>query len=308
MAKSRYEGYCINTPTKFVKERFDDINVYTQNAKSLLTKASGFIAAYDFTLNPYRGCQYGCSYCYAAAFSPNSRMRQDWGKWVIIKENAAEILDKELKKWYEKNPHRYPKIYMSSVTDPYQPIESKHQLTRRLLEVMLDYYPTPTLVIQTRSPIITRDIDYLQRFQRLRINMSIPTGSEIVRKDFEPRSPSIKARLNAIAKFKNSIEDTKGFIPKTSITITPLLPTLPDDEASFLEKLKIVDRIVIQDFHPSQNRSLVASTRKETEAIKRKYPWWYGKGELSYIQFKQKLINQLPGIEIKEGQDGFGYD
>ncbi|MDJ0795686.1 MAG: radical SAM protein [Calothrix sp. MO_167.B12] len=308
MAKSRYEGYCVNTPTKFVRERFDDINVYTQNAKSLLTKASGFIAAYDFTLNPYRGCQYGCSYCYAAAFSPNSRMRQDWGKWVIIKDNAAEILDKELKKWYEKNPHLYPKIYMSSVTDPYQPIESKHQLTRRLLEVMLDYYPTPTLVIQTRSPIITRDIDYLQRFQRLRINMSIPTGSEIVRKDFEPRSPSIKARLNAIAKFKNSIEDTKGFIPKTSITITPLLPTLPDDEASFFEKLKIVDRIVIQDFHPSQNRSLVASTRKETEAIKQKYPWWYGKGELSYIQFKQKLINQLPGIEVKEGKDGFGYD
>ena len=308
MAKSSYESYCLHTPTKFVKEKFGDINVYTQNAKSLLTKASGFIDAYDFTLNPYRGCQYGCSYCYAAAFSPNAKMRQDWGKWVIIKENAAEILDKELNKWYSKNYNQYPTIYMSSVTDPYQPIESQHQLTRRLLEVMLDYYPTPTLVIQTRSPIITRDIDYLQRFQRLRINMSIPTGSEIVRKDFEPRSPSIKARLNAIAKFKNSIEDTKGFIPKTSITITPLLPTLPDDEASFFEKLKIVDRIVIQDFHPSQNRSLVASTRKETEAIKQKYPWWYGKGELSYIQFKQKLINQLPGIEVKEGKDGFGYD
>jgi DNA repair photolyase len=96
---------------------------------------------------------------------------------------------------------------MSSVTDPYQPIESKEKLTRSLLQVMLDY--SPTLVIQTRSPIITRDIDYLQRFKHLRINMSIPTGSESVRKDFEPRSPSIKARLNALKAIKQSIDPLK---------------------------------------------------------------------------------------------------
>ncbi|BAZ84312.1 radical SAM family protein [Dolichospermum compactum] len=127
MAKPRYEGYSYETPTKCVREKFGDTTVYAQNAKSLLTKATGFIAAYDFTLNPYRGCQYGCSYCYAAAFSPNPKMRQDWGKWVIYKENAAEILAKELETWYRKNPKQPPRIYMSSVTDPYQPLESKHQ-------------------------------------------------------------------------------------------------------------------------------------------------------------------------------------
>lgn len=78
-------------------------------------------------------------------------MHQDWGKWVIIKQNAAEILEKELMSWYKKNPDRPPKIYMSSVTDPYQPIESKEQLTRQLLDVMAAY--RPILVIQTRSPI-----------------------------------------------------------------------------------------------------------------------------------------------------------
>ncbi|BAY76240.1 radical SAM domain-containing protein [Nostoc linckia NIES-25] len=306
MPKTCYEGYGDSTPTKLVCEKFGDASVYVQNAKTLLTKATGFIAAYDFTLNPYRGCQYGCSYCYAAAFSPNTKMRLDWGKWVIIKENAAEILAKELDNWYKKNPHQPPRIYMSSVTDPYQPLESKHQLTRRLLEVMLDY--RPTLVIQTRSPIIVRDIDYLQRFQRLRINMSIPTGSESVRKDFEPRSPSIKSRLNALIKIKQSIDYFKGFIPKISITITPLLPTLPTDEASFIDKLAIADRVVIQDFHPSHHRSLVASTRQEAEEIKQKYTWWYDCGQLSYIRFKEKLVSQLPSIEIKEGKEGFGYE
>jgi DNA repair photolyase len=233
-------------------------------------------------------------------------MRQDWGKWVIYKENAAVVLAKELETWYRKNPNQPPRIYMSSVTDPYQPLESKHQLTRSLLEVMLDY--RPNLVIQTRSPIITRDIDYLQRFQRLRINMSIPTGSEAVRRDFEPRSPSIKARLNAITKIRQSIDGFKGFIPKISITITPLLPTLVIDEDAFIKKLAIADRVVIQDFHPNNNRSLVAGTREEAEEIKQKYAWWYGSEQFSYQRFKEKLVSQLPGVEIKEGKDGFGYE
>jgi DNA repair photolyase len=306
MAKAQYEGYTDQVATKLVREKFGDTNVYAQNAKSILTKASGFIAAYDFTVNPYRGCQYGCSYCYAAAFSPNTKMRHDWGKWVIFKENSAEILEKELENWYHKNPHLSPKIYMSSVTDPYQPLESKLQLTRRLLEVMLPY--RPVLVIQTRSPIITRDIDYLQRFQHLRINMSIPSGSEVVRKDFEPRSPSIKARFNAIYKIKHSIDESKGFIPKISITITPLLPTLPTDESEFIKKLAIADRVVIQDFHPSDQRSLVASTRQEAKAIQNKYTWWYDSKDFGYVQFKEKLVSQLPGVEIKEGKAGFTYE
>ncbi|GAA6617818.1 radical SAM protein [Scytonema sp. NUACC26] len=306
MPKARYEGYCINNPTQLVREKFGDINIYAQNAKSLLNKPTGFIAAYDFTLNPYKGCQYGCSYCYAAAFSPNPEMRQNWGNWVIVKDNSVGILEKELEAWYRKNPNKPPSIYMSSVTDPYQPIESKYQFTRRLLEVMLEY--RPTLVIQTRSPIITRDIDLLQRFKRLRINMSIPTGSESVRKDFEPRSPSIKARLNAVLKIKQNIDPLKGFVPKISVTITPLLPTLPVDENSFISKLNVVDRVVIQDFHPSNSRSLVASTRQEAEEIKQKYAWWYKNEKINYMRFKEKLVFQLPSIEIKEGKVGFGYE
>lgn len=302
--KPQYE-YC-DSPTILVKETFEDANVYAQNAKSMLTKASGFIAAYNFTLNPYRGCQYGCSYCYAAAFSPNPQMRQDWGKWVIIKQNAAEILEKELDRWYKKNPEQPPSIYMSSVTDPYQPIESKEKLTRHLLEVMVAY--RPILVIQTRSPIITRDIDLLQRFKHLRINMSIPTGSESVREDFEPRSPSIKVRFNVLKAIKQSIDPLKGYVPKISITITPLLPTLPTEEDAFINKLQIADRVVIQEFHASHNRSLVAETRKEAHKIKEKYAWWYDNEQVNYLMFKEKLVSTLTGVEVKEGQSGFGYE
>lgn len=306
MAKPQYQEYCLSKYTISLRENFGSAKVYAQNAGSLLNKATGFISAYDFTLNPYRGCQYGCSYCYAAAFSPNYQMRNDWGNWVIIKQNAAEILKRELESWYNKNPEIQPSIYMSSVTDPYQPIESKEQLTRLLLEVMLAYQPT--LVIQTRSPMITRDIDILQQFNRLRINISIPTGSEKVRKDFEPKSPSISARLKAIGKLRYSFPYRENCEVKFSVTVTPLLPTLPEDEANFIGKLEVVDRVVIQDFHASNSRSLVASTRSEALALKEKYAWWYDPGKESYYNFKNKLIMMLPGVEIMEGKEGFGYE
>lgn len=306
MVKPQYERYCTGNATISVREKFGNTNVYAKNAQSILSKASGFISAYDFTLNPYRGCQYGCSYCYAAAFSPNSKMRQDWGKWVIFKQNAVELLEKELARWSKKNSTNPPSIYMSSVTDPYQPIEAKEQLTRQLLEVMLAY--KATLVIQTRSPIITRDIDILQQFTRLRINMSVPTGSEQVRKDFEPRSPSIEARLRTIGILKHNIPCDEKHQAKFSVTVTPLLPTLPEEQANFINKLAIVDRVVIQEFHASSGRSLIASTRQEALALKRKYAWWYDNEQQSYQQFKAQLVSLLEGVEIKEGQEGFGYE
>ncbi len=308
MEKQGEQEYGESQPTSLVREEFAGAKIYENNSKSILNRATGFIAGYDFTLNPYRGCQYGCSYCYAAAFSPNPKMREDWGNWVIIKQNAAEILEKELARWYKKHPEQPPSIYMSSVTDPYQPIESKERLTQKLLLVMVKYQPT--LVIQTRSPMITRDIEILQQFQRLRINMSIPTGSEPVRKDFELHSPSIPSRLLAIGKLKHHIACNENHQARFSITVTPLLPILPEDQAAFISKLEIADRVVIQEFHPSNERSLVASTRQEAVELKNKYAWWYKNEQENYRQFKKKLVAMLEptGIQIMEGKAGFSYD
>jgi len=301
-----YEGYCEQTPVHRLRERFGTANVYGRTSQSILNPATGYIKAYDFTLNPYRGCQYGCSYCYAAAFSPNPKMRRDWGNWVIVKENAAELLAKELQGWYRKHPDRPPYIYMSTVTDPYQPIETQKKLTQSLLEVMIEY--CPILVIQTRSPMVTRDIPLFQRFKKLRVNMSIPTGSETVRKDFEPQSPSLKARLHAIQTIARSIDPEKGYVPKLSVTITPTLPTRAEDMNGFVERLRGIDRIVLQRFHDPSTRSLVATTRDDAIALKQKYQWWYEDECQSYENFKATLQQRLPETEVLENQQGFGYD
>ena len=95
-------------------------------ARDILTKTSGFMKTYDFTLNPYSGCSFGCSYCYAAFFSRDQAQQDNWGLWVNAKQNAAQLLG-DLKPGALDGK----RIYMSSVTDPYQPLEQKILLTQK---------------------------------------------------------------------------------------------------------------------------------------------------------------------------------
>lgn len=95
-----------------------------KKAASILTEAKGFMGTYDYTLNPYSGCSFGCTYCYAAFFSRSAEKMKNWGKWLVVKENALELL----KKFDAKKTLSGKTIYMSSVTDPYQPIERKLEL------------------------------------------------------------------------------------------------------------------------------------------------------------------------------------
>ena len=96
-------------------------------ASGILTKPTGFMEGYDFTINPYSGCAFGCAYCYAAAFAPDVHSAENWGQWVTVKENALERLRRG------RRDLRGKSIYISSVTDPYQPIEKHLELTREIL-------------------------------------------------------------------------------------------------------------------------------------------------------------------------------
>jgi DNA repair photolyase len=204
-------------------------------SKSILTPGRGLLNEYSHSLNPYAGCAFGCSYCYVRQL-PVSLFREDeWGTWVDIKTNAAELLRKELIKAKKKGPVT---IFMSSATDPYQPIEAKTLLTRRLLEVMLEVQPD-FLFVQTRSPLVRRDLDLFKRFgDKIRISMTIETDKEEIRKAFAPTAPPIPARMNALKEITEA-----GVL--TQATISPLLPC----SREFPKKLKhLASRITIDDF------------------------------------------------------------
>ncbi|MCY4618545.1 MAG: radical SAM protein, partial [Chloroflexi bacterium] len=92
--------------------------VETYDAQQILTRGAGYLSDYDYSLNPYVGCAFGCSYCYAAFFAPFDK-QESWGDWVRVKQNAAAKLTRMRRSLEGKT------IYMSSATDPYQPIERR---------------------------------------------------------------------------------------------------------------------------------------------------------------------------------------
>jgi DNA repair photolyase len=208
------------------------------NARSIFSPATGFIrrGGFNWSCNPYVGCSFGCIYCYAMFLPQNRRPKEDWGKWFQAKINAVEVARKQAPKVAGQA------VYLSSVTDPYLPAERSLHLTRGILEELTQHQPR--LLIQTRGPLVVRDIDVLSRFHAVRVNISIPTDSEEVRQAFEPKAPPLERRWQAVAELKAS-----GL--SVGICVTPMLPFADSD--SFVERLTEFDPdvLVVQEFHDS---------------------------------------------------------
>ncbi len=269
---------------KFIPDQFGQAQVRQRYKAQILTPASGFMQDYDFTLNPYVGCQFGCAYCYAAFFVDSDEKRENWGYWVEVKCDAIEYIRKR-RKLYGK------KIYMSSVTDPYQPIESKLELTRGILEAMSEEKYQPRLVVQTRSPLVTRDIDLLKKYAYLRVNVTVTTDSEAVRKRFEPLCPSNERRIETLNELKEA-----GI--KICVCLTPMLPL--ENAEKFAQRIAALkaDMYVAQPFKPSQGR-YAASTRKMALDMLNDYEW----DDTKYRESIDTLRKYLP--LLYEGKDGF---
>jgi DNA repair photolyase len=192
------------------------IQVHEIRSASILTpqKFGSLAGHYDFTINPYAGCAFACSYCYVPKF-PNSHEVHEWGSWINVKTNAPQLIRKERAKIFGS------RIFFSSATDPYQYIELKYRITRSCLKEML-HYPPKRLTMHSRSHLMLQDLDLLKSFgNKLSVGISLPTDSESVRQEFEPNAPSIKRRLELIRKLaENQIA--------VYISMAPLLPCDPE--------------------------------------------------------------------------------
>jgi len=176
---------------------------------------------FTHSLNPYSGCAFSCKYCYVREM-PIQRFKEiPWGEWLDIKTNAAENYRNEIAKLRKQG--KVVNIFMSSATDPYQPIERKAQIVRSILESMI-LYPPDFLHIQTRSPLVTRDIDLLIALKekcKLLVSMTIETDREDVKQIFAPYAPGISLRLKALKKVHDAGIETQA-------SISPVLPFTPD--------------------------------------------------------------------------------
>ena len=225
------------------------------DAKSILSKTRGFISEAGFThsLTPARNCTFGCVYCYVPTLRIQGGLRQEdwrnWGRFTTFKDNAAELLDRVLR------PGQV--IYCSPMVDPYQPAEEHRRIMPELLETLIRK-PPRVFVLQTRGPLILRDVKQLKVLAtrtRLRVSFSLTTNRDDVRKLYEPLCSSVNERVATLA----ALRDTG--IP-TYATLAPLLPCDPTELARLA--LAFTDQDIIGDpFHVHAVKRHGATTRPE---------------------------------------------
>ena len=174
-------------------------------AKAILSVSK----VYDYVINPYTGCQHACTYCYARFMKRFTRHKEAWGEFVDVKINASDLLQVEIKR------KKRGSVWVSGVCDPYQPLEEKYKLSRKCLEILKQHnWP---VIVQTRSPLILRDIDLLKGARDFEVGFTVTTMDDGIRKLFESSAPPIKDRINAL-----DVLHRAGI--RTYAMIAPMLP------------------------------------------------------------------------------------
>jgi len=193
------------------------------HAKTILSKSK----VLEYTINPYVGCEHGCTYCYARFIKRFTGHGEEWGQFADVKINAPSLLQHETEK------KKIGRVWISGLGDPYQPLEREYELTRRCLEI-LSRQGWP-VTIQTKSSLVLRDIELLRKFKGLEVTFSIATADENVRRIFEPNAPSLRERIEALQKLHS-----EGV--KTSVMIAPMLP---EAEGLALKLKGLVDHVLV---------------------------------------------------------------
>ncbi len=214
-----------------------------QTVARALNPTGGFLRGFAFTLNPYIGCAFGaaggCPFCYVRALPVAHAITAPWGDWVIAKVNLPEVLGRELARLERDGKLRDAAIFMASATDPYQGAERSFRLTRRALEAFVAR-PPGRILVQTRSPMVERDLDLIARLrERVIVSITLETDDEQVRRALTPTSAGIAQRLTTA----HRLRDAGVF---TQIAIAPMLPNDPARLSAMVDGA--ADRVVVDTF------------------------------------------------------------
>jgi DNA repair photolyase len=224
---------------QYVQEHDEGIDVYDEgeptrtkiievHPKTIITKNNSPDVPFDFSINPYQGCEHGCVYCYARTTHEywGYNAGKDFERVILVKKEAPILLEKE----FRKKSYQPKLIVLSGNTDCYQPIERKLGITRKLLEVFQQFKHPVGMI--TKNSLIQRDIDILQDLASINaasVVVSLTSLREETRRLMEPRTASVKQRLQTIEKL------TAAGIP-VRVNLAPIIPAINSDEVFDLVK------------------------------------------------------------------------
>lgn len=230
-------GAQINTHNKFLKNQYvsehqegiDELmlentatQIYDEHPKNIVSKSNSPDLPFSLSINPYQGCEHGCLYCYARNAHEYYGLSSglDFERKIIVKKNAAELLEK----FFNKNGYVPDTIMLSGNTDCYQPIEKKLKITRSLLEVFLKYRHPVSII--SKNNLMIRDIDILSELAKLnlvQVAVTVNSLNESLRLKLEPRTVTAQSRISLISKL------SEYNIP-VKLMCAPIIPGLNSDE------------------------------------------------------------------------------
>jgi len=236
------------------------------DAKSIFTKSG--LPGSDWVINPYNGCLFGCMYCYAAQIARWKHPDEVWGTYLDVKINAPEVLKEELEKLEKRlKTKNFGSIFFSSVTDPYVGMEVQYQLTRKCLEVLADFGYEGTIAIQTKSPLITKDIDIITRLKNVTVGFTVTTLDDNVSRFLEVMAPPVSARIQALKQLHDAGISTYAFIG-------PLLPHFTNNAQKINKLLDELQKVGVTEvwfehinLSPKIKARLFAYLKKESPEL-----------------------------------------
>ncbi len=232
-----------------------EVKVAEVECKSALVKSR--IQGMAYALNPYRGCEHGCLYCYAEFMKKYTNHQEPWGEFVDIKINVVDRLKAQTRK------AKPGTVMLGTVTDAYQPIERKLGLTRRCLEALaVSDFPVS---IQTKSDVVLRDLDVLRKMKDKEVGITITCPDPEVMRSFEPRAASLQKRLDALDELARNGISTFAFVG-------PILPFFSDNPAALRSLFRELEKRKISWVYLDKMNYLKSKWRRIKPAISRRHP------------------------------------
>jgi len=286
-----------------VRERAE-VEYFALESRSALNRESSGRLPFAWTINPYRGCEFGCKYCYARYTHEFMEMRdgRDFERKIFAKVNAPELLREEIRQAKDKG---LP-VALGTATDPYQPAEKQFELTRRMLEALAGFEGLD-FSITTKSVLILRDLDLLRLIaerHRFGVHMTVTTLDARLARLLEPKAPPPAQRLEAVRALAEA-----GI--HVGVNAMPILPGLTDDPLA-LEQLAQRAAAAGAKFlygnllflKPSAMQQFMPFLEREFPHLVRRYRQLYARSAYLHGEYKERMAKLVAELRARYGLDG----
>jgi DNA repair photolyase len=277
--------------------------------RSILNKCDSSRVPFEWTINPYRGCEFACKYCYARYTHEYMELDgSEFEKKIFVKQNAAVLLAQDVSRKYSyrragADDSRSEHIAIGTATDPYQPAEREYGVTRACLEELAKREGLSVSVI-TKSNQIVRDIDVLKRIaerSELSLNITVTTLRTRLARLLEPRAPRPDLRLAAVKLLHDA-----GL--RVGVSASPLIPGITDREGELEAVAAAAKEAGAQWFFsgvlflmPSSAKQFLPFVREKFPKLARQYEQWYSKNGYAPEDYRRKISERVSRIRLKHG-------